>query len=154
MHEKRPALARARNLGAALISSLLWLDASAQPIDKAPLTKLRDCVAQAANPKSVTAFEQREQAALRKRIAILGAAIVERLDARDRQLFDRNRAAWQAYFDSEEALLRLTLERRTDGLGPTLHLGGVNRLYAQRERQLREHLHNLNQAHKRLRDRP
>ncbi len=141
-------------LGAVLIGSLIWRCLSAEPVASTSLTQLRDCVARAASPQAVAACERREQDALRQRIDFLGTAITEHLDGHDLVLFERNVAAWQAYFDSEQTLLGLTLERRVDGLGSALRQGGINRLYEQRERQLREHLHNLKRARKSLTNRP
>ena len=51
--------------------------------------------------------------------------------------------AWEAYLDSETALLDLTLAKRRDGLGPSLRPGAITQLYEARDRQLLEHLHNL-----------
>lgn len=148
MQAKRSPFGHALALVTVLIGSLLWQSVLAESAASVSLTDLRGCVAKASSPLAVTACEQHEQNALRKRISVLKKAIGARLDGRENLLFDRNMAAWQAYFDSEEALLGLTLERRADGLGSTLRAGGINRLYEQREHQLREHLHNLNQARK------
>ncbi len=124
-----------------VLAGLLLTSAWAQP----PPNGLRDCVAKASDPRAIAACERQEQAALKERIELLGQTIRQRLDARERGLFERNETAWRAFFDSERAMLELSLAKRTDGLGATLRAGAVNRLYEQRERQLREHLHNLNQ---------
>lgn len=89
------------------------------------------------------ACEKSQQMVLKDRIQRWSTAIRQRLDARDLAVFDRNIEAWTAFFDSELAMLDLTLKARRDGLGPTLQPGAVTRLYEERERQLREHLHNL-----------
>ena len=130
----------------ALAGLLLAIGAGAQTPAQSSLTGLHDCVAKARNPQAVTACEQREQTALKERIETLSATIHGRLDAGGRIVFERNVEAWQRFFDSEQAMLELSLARRADGLGATLGVGALNQLYEQRERQLREHLHNLNQA--------
>jgi len=130
----------------ALAGLLLAIGAGAQTPAQSSLTGLHDCVAKARNPQAVTACEQREQTALKERIETLSATIHGQLDAGGRIVFERNVEAWQRFFDSEQAMLELSLARRADGLGATLSVGALNRLYEQRERQLREHLHNLNQA--------
>jgi uncharacterized protein YecT (DUF1311 family) len=124
-----------------VLANLLLTTALAQP----SLNGLRDCVANARDPHAIAGCERREQAALEERIERLGQTIRKQLEARERALFERNQTAWQAFFDSERAMLELSLATRRDGLGATLGAGAVNRLYEQRERQLREHLHNLNQ---------
>lgn len=106
--------------------------------------RLRECVAKAPSAQAVAACEQREQRALKARIAQLAEVIRTRLDSRQRQLFDRSQQAWDAFADSEFAMLDLTLGLRRDGLGPSLKPGAVTQIYESRERQLREHLHNLN----------
>ena len=130
----------------ALAGLLLAIGAGAQTPAQSSLTGLRDCVAEARDPKAVTACEQREQTALKERIETLSATIRGQLDAGGRIVFERNVEAWLGFFDSERAMLELSLARRADGLGATLGVGALNQLYEQRERQLREHLHNLNQA--------
>ena len=104
---------------------------------------LRDCIAGARGAGAVMTCEKSQQVVLRDRIERWSTAIRRKLDARQRAAFDRNTRAWKAFFDSEVAMLDLTLKTRRDGMGPTLHPGAVTRLYEERERQLREHLHNL-----------
>lgn len=104
---------------------------------------LRDCVEAAGNAGAVAACEAREQASLRDRIERWTRSIRSRLDNRQRPAFDRSTAAWQAWFESETELLDMTLGQRRDGLGPKLRSGAITRLFEERERQLREHLHNL-----------
>ena len=104
---------------------------------------LRDCIAGARGASAVLACEKSQQVVLKARIKRWSSAIRDTLDARQQAAFDRNTEAWEAWFDSEVAMLDMTLKARRDGLGPTLHPGAVNRLYEERERQLREHLHNL-----------
>ncbi|MCB1724545.1 MAG: hypothetical protein KDJ39_12720 [Gammaproteobacteria bacterium] len=104
---------------------------------------LRDCVAAARDSHSVAACEQSQQAVLRDRIRRWSEALRSRLDAHQRAAFDRNARAWQAFYDSEVTMLDATLPRRADGLGPALRPGAVTRLLEERERQLREHLHNV-----------
>ena len=53
--------------------------------------------------------------------------------------------------EAQTAIQELTLSQRGDGLGEKLLPGAVTLLYEQRERQLREHLHNLSS---RLREPP
>ena len=122
--------------------SLAGLAASA-PLPLSHTDQLRDCVARAQGAAAVAACEKQQQTALKARIEQLSETIRARLDARQRLAFDRNMSAWQAFFDSERALLDLTLGLRRDGLGPSLHAGAITRIYEQREQQLREHLHNL-----------
>ena len=102
-----------------------------------------DCVAAARDSHSVAACEQSQQAVLRDRIRRWSEALRSRLDAHQRAAFDRNARAWQAFYDSEVTMLDATLPRRADGLGPALRPGAVTRLLEERERQLREHLHNV-----------
>lgn len=109
-------------------------------------TDLRDCIAAAATPAAITACETTRRAAVEARIERWTAAIHERLGGRDRLTFERNVAAWQAFLESEKALLALTFRARRDGLGPQLEIGAVSRLYEDRERQLREHLDSLRRA--------
>jgi hypothetical protein len=127
-------------LGKATPAAVLLLSGAAAA---QPPQDLRDCVADARDAAAVAACEVTAQAALKARIERWSAAIRKRLDARERLLFDRNAAAWKAFFDSEVALLDLGLGKRADGLASKLRPGAVTRLYEQREEQLREHLHNL-----------
>jgi hypothetical protein len=130
----------------ALAGLLLATGAAAQSPAESSLTGLRECVAKARDPQAVAACERREQSALKERIEILNASIRKQLDASGRLVFERSVEAWQGFFDIERAMLQLTLSKRSDGLGATLSVGALNQLYEERERQLREHLHNLNQA--------
>ncbi|MCB1786627.1 MAG: hypothetical protein H6953_15600 [Chromatiaceae bacterium] len=107
---------------------------------------LRDCIAKARDPGAIAACEHRARSALQAHIQQLGDEIRSRLDARERQQFEHNVAAWEAFFAAEKKMLELSLGARGDGLGATLMPGAVNRLYEQREQQLREHLHNLKSA--------
>jgi hypothetical protein len=84
--------------------------------------------------------------AIRKSIEQLSVEIRARLDARQRLVFDRNVKAWQTFFEQEVAMLDLSLQARGDGLGPALRTGAITQLFEQREKQLREHLHNLMSA--------
>lgn len=104
---------------------------------------LRDCVAQADGAAAVASCERRQQESLKDRIDRWTRAIPVHLDRKARLAFERNATAWQTFFDSEVRMLQLTLQNRRDGLGGSLYSGAVTRLYEQRERQLREHLHNL-----------
>ena len=105
--------------------------------------RLRDCIAQARDGIAVTACEQEAQRSLQQDIRHLQAAIRAKLGPSQRPVFDQSSAAWQTFLQHETALLELTLSRRGDGLGDKLLPGAVTQLYEQRERQLREHLHNL-----------
>jgi hypothetical protein len=104
---------------------------------------LRDCIESAGNAGAIAACEAQEQASLRDRIERWSRSIRALLDNRQRPAFDRSAAAWQAWFEAETELLDLTLGQRRDGLGPKLRSGAITRLFEERERQLREHLHNL-----------
>lgn len=120
--------------------------AGADPVLPKAGNGLRDCIARAKDAGSIAACEIQEQAALKARIEQLSAAIRARLDASQRMIFNRSATAWQAYFEHETTMLELSLELRKDGLGPKLRPGAVTLLYEQRERQLREHLHNISVA--------
>ena len=128
--------------GAALAAALL-LAGSANGEPRPGEQALRDCIADARGAGAVMACEKSQQVVLKDRIKRWSAGIRQHLDARQLAAFDRNSKAWKAFFDSEIAMLDLTLAARRDGLGPTLRPGAVTRLYEERERQLREHLHNL-----------
>ena len=123
-----------------LNATLFSLAAGAAPLDD---NSLRTCVAAARDAAAVTACELKAQAELRARIAQSSAAILNRLDARQRVVFERNTTAWEAYLVSETTLLDLTLAKRRDGLGSSLRPGAITQLYEARDRQLLEHLHNL-----------
>ena len=114
--------------------------------DGAARADLRDCVAAAQDAAALMACELTQQAALKARIGRWSAGIRKRLNARQRQVFEHNATAWQRFVDSETAMLGLTLDLREDGLGAKLRPGAITRLYEERERQLREHLHNLTYA--------
>jgi uncharacterized protein YecT (DUF1311 family) len=105
---------------------------------------LRDCVAGAQNATAMAACERQEQGRLKGHVAELAAAIRAQLDARQRLVFDRNHAAWLAFLDSEIAMLELSMGQRGDGLGPVLQASAITLIYETRERQLQQHLHNLN----------
>lgn len=108
-----------------------------------PQRDLRDCVAAARDARGVAACEKGQQAVLRDRIERWTSALSTQLDARQNALLQRNSRAWQAFFDSELALLEVSLQRRNDGMGAALKPGAVTRLLEERERQLREHLQNI-----------
>lgn len=104
---------------------------------------LRNCIASAQSPEQMSLCERAQQERLQGLIARWSTAIRKHLGGEQLLLFERNSLAWKSFVDSELALLGHTLKRRRDGLGPSLYTGAVTRLYEQRERQLREHLHNL-----------
>ena len=104
---------------------------------------LRKCVANAVTTAAVDHCETNWQSILLQRIGALNDAIANRLNARQRIAFEQNIQAWQAFVKHEKAMIELTTQQRRDGLGPQLRNGAVSQLYEQRERQLREHLHNL-----------
>lgn len=138
---------KARCKTSVALASLLTAAAAAEPPPLAAQDDaLRRCIAGAHSAAGIADCERREQATLKARIAELSTAIRARLDARQRQVFERNSGAWLAYVDSEVAMLGLSLGGRRDGLGPSLQTGAVTLLYEARERQLREHLHNLGLA--------
>ena len=104
---------------------------------------LRDCIAQARDSTAMTTCEKQAQLSLREDIKRLSAAIRAKLNPSQRTVFDKSTAAWQTFVHHETAMQELTLSQRADGLGDKLLPGAVTLLYEQRERQLREHLHNL-----------
>ena len=104
---------------------------------------LRDCIAQARDSAAMTTCEKQAQLSLREDIKRLSAAIRAKLNPSQRMVFDKSTAAWQTFVHHETAMQELTLSQRADGLGDKLLPGAVTLLYEQRERQLREHLHNL-----------
>lgn len=104
---------------------------------------LRDCIAQARDSAAMTTCERQAQLSLREDIKRLSAAIRAKLNPSQRAVFDQSTAAWQTFLQHETAMQELTLSQRGDGLGDRLLPGAVTLLYEQRERQLREHLHNL-----------
>jgi uncharacterized protein YecT (DUF1311 family) len=104
---------------------------------------LRRCIEAARDAGAVAACELTAQGALKERITRWSAAIEQRLPPRERALFTRSQAAWEAFLANETALLDATLAARRDGLAAHLRPGAVTRLLEQRETQLREHLHNL-----------
>lgn len=112
---------------------------------------LRDCIAQARDSAAMTACEKQAQLSLQEDIKRLSAAIRAKLNQSQRIIFDQSTAAWQTFVQRETAMQELTLSQRGDGLGDKLLPGAVTLLYEQRERQLREHLHNLSS---RLREPP
>lgn len=124
-------------LGCLLIMPVLAASPPAQP------ESLRDCIRNAPGPGGIAHCERLEQAHLKQRIEDLVRAIRARLDNRQKAAFDRNQQAWQVFFDSEMAMLDISTAIRGDGLGKSLKIGAVTRLYEGREQQLREHLHNL-----------
>jgi len=111
-----------------------------------PESALRDCIAQARDSAAVANCEKQAQSVLKEHIEGLSAAIRLHLNQSQREVFDRSASAWQTFFEHETALLELSLGQRRDGLGPKLRSGAITLLYEQRERQLREHLHNLSVA--------
>jgi hypothetical protein len=113
---------------------------------------LRECIARARDAGSIAGCEIQEQAALKTRIEHLSTSIRTRLDNPQRLIFERSAKAWQAFFEHEVAMLELSLKLRKDGLGPKLRSGAVSLLYEQRERQLREHLHNISLAGRAVKD--
>lgn len=135
---KRPATCKA--LVCALAALLAHPLVAGEPIDE---PDLRSCVQAARDAAAVAACEVTAQAVLRQRIARWSTAIEQRLPPRQRNLFARNREAWEAFLASETVLLDATLAARRDGLAAHLRPGAVTRLLEQRETQLREHLHNL-----------
>lgn len=136
----------ARCKASVVLTVLLTTTAAAEPRPPAHEEALRQCIASAQSAAAIAACEKRGQAALKGRIDEISTAIRARLDARQRPVFERNSEAWQAFVDSEIAMLGLSLAGRPDGLGPSLQTGAITLLYEARERQLREHLHNLTLA--------
>lgn len=124
-------------------TALLWCAPllAGEPLDER--SALRDCISAARDAAAIAACEVSAQADLRDRIERWTRAIRVLLDNRQRPAFDRSVDAWQTWFESETRLLELTLAQRRDGLGPRLQSGAITRLFEDRERQLREHLHNL-----------
>jgi hypothetical protein len=122
---------------------MMWCTSvlAGEPLEERSL--LRECISTARDAATIAACEASAQTELRDRIERWTRAIRVLLDNRQRPAFDRSVDAWQAWFESETRLLELTLAQRRDGLGPRLQSGAVTRLFEDRERQLREHLHNL-----------
>lgn len=123
--------------------ALIWCTPlpAAEPLEER--SALRDCISASRDAAAIAACEASAQNDLRDRIERWTRAIRTLLDNRQRPAFDLSVEAWQAWFESETRLLELTLAQRRDGLGPRLRSGAVTRLFEDRERQLREHLHNL-----------
>ena len=126
-----------------LVLTLLATGATAQPQSDTSQQSLRDCVVAAKNAAAINNCEQTWQTKLLQRVHKLNNAINNRLDTRQRLLFEQNIAAWKAFVERERAMIELSTHQRLDGLGPQLRNGAISQLYEQRERQLREHLHNL-----------
>ena len=112
---------------------------------------LRDCITRARGSVAVAVCEKHAQLSLQEDIKRLSAAIRAQLNQSQRHIFDQSTAAWQAFLQHETTMQELTLSQRADGLGDKLLPGAVTLLYEQRERQLRQHLHNLSS---RLREPP
>ena len=116
---------------------------------------LRECIAQARDSAALAACEKQAQLSLREDIRRLSAAIRAKLNPSQRMVFDQSTAAWQTFVQHETMMQELTHAQREDGLGDKLLPGAVTLLYEQRERQLREHLHNLSaKPHKPLKQNP
>lgn len=128
---------------ALLFAAATLLANPATGVDPADGPDLRRCIEAAGDAAAVAACELTAQAALREHITRWSTAIQQRLPPRERALFVRNREAWEAFLESETALLDTTLAARRDGLAAHLRPGALTRLLEQRETQLREHLHNL-----------
>lgn len=145
----RASLTKPGKLCKALAVTVGVLLSSAVGAEK-PLQRqdLRDCIASARGAEAIAACEKSRRVELEHRIKRWTSGIRKHLQGRQLALFDRNVSAWKAFRDSELKLLELTLQQRRDGLGPSLQPGAVTRIYEQRERQLREHLHNLSYAAK------
>ena len=135
-----------KTLLAALLLAAAFAANAEPPLSKPAGNGLRDCIAKARDAGAIAGCELQEQAALKARIEHLSVAIRARLDSSQRPIFERSVTAWQAFFEHELAMLELSLVLRKDDLGPKLLPGAVSLLYEQRERQLREHLHNISVA--------
>lgn len=131
---------------AVVVTAGLLFAALASADKPLPRQDLRDCIASARGAQAIAACEKGHQAELEDRIKRWAKGIRKHLTGRELALFDRNVSAWKTFRDSELKMIDLTLQRRSDGLGPSLKPGVVTRIYEQRERQLREHLHNLSFA--------
>jgi len=118
---------------------------SAAPLED-PATALRECVRQAASPAEVTACERRARHALQQRIERLEQAIFDQLGNRQRPVFDRNIAAWQAFVKAEQAMFTLSFGARSDQLGGPLQFGAMNQILEQRAEQLRVYLASLKRS--------
>jgi hypothetical protein len=126
-----------------LLCAVAAAQAAPPPTDQ---ERLRACIGEARDSGAIAACEANAQQELRDRIERWTRAIRVLLDNRERPAFDRSVEAWQLWFQRESELLELTLDQRRDGLGPRLRSGAITQLYEERERQLREHLHNLKYA--------
>ncbi len=126
-----------------LLPMCLTTGVSAQPPLDGSRETLRECIAKASTAAAVDRCETTWQSVMLQRIGNLNEAIVKRLDARQRSIFERNTLAWKAFVVQEKAMIQLSTQQRHDGLDPQFRNGAISQLYEQRERQLREHLHNL-----------
>ena len=126
-----------------LLLFFLTTGVGAQPPQDTSRQPLRECIATATTATAINRCETTWQTGLIQRIQALGKAIAKRLDTHQRLLFEQNIAAWQTFMERERKMIELSTRHRRDGLGPQLRSGAISQLYEQRERQLREHLHNL-----------
>lgn len=106
-------------------------------------TRLRDCVRQAASPSAISACEGQARRDLAERITRLTSAILARLEAPQRKVFEANVAAWERFLSAEEQMSDVAFDARPDGLGAQLKAGAFNQLLEQRVTRLREYLSSL-----------
>lgn len=105
--------------------------------------KLRLCVSKAGSLAAMAACERQYTKGLLAHIATLDATIRQRVKGPRKRAFEKSAKSWQNYLSHEQALLRETLGKRHDGLGPGLLPGAVNLLYENRIKQLKVHLRSL-----------
>jgi hypothetical protein len=134
---------RCKSSALALAAAIFSTSPLADAAETMTPSALRDCVRAAVTAAGVAACEARHQQWLRERIETLTGTLRTQLPPAQHPLLDRNVAAWNSYFDQEVELLDLTLKARSDGLASRLRPGVISRLLEQRERQLREYVHNL-----------
>jgi hypothetical protein len=129
-----------------IVAGLIWCSVAVPADEAAERTALRACVEKASGLVAVNACEQQHQKLLLERMTSLRELIRQRLSTQDRRRFDSNVEAWQQWLASEKAMLDITLLGRSDGLGASLYAGELTRIYEERVRQLRDHLHSLKLA--------
>jgi hypothetical protein len=129
-----------------VVAGLICFSVPVPANEAAERSALRACVEKASGLAAVNACEQQHQTLLLERMTSLRELIRQRLPTQARQRFDSNIAAWQQWLASEKAMLEITLLGRSDGLGASLYAGELTRIYEERVRQLRDHLHSLKMA--------
>lgn len=128
-----------------IVCALLMLSlgpTAAEPVSDLE-SSLRDCVRQAASPSEISACEVKARRGLAERITRLNTAILARLDASQRKVFETNVAAWERFVSAEEQMFAVAFGTRPDGLGTQLTAGAFNQLLEHRVARLRDYLSSL-----------